>query len=164
MNLPAFPTDNLYKFIAIAGLILSGYCAFFAYQQVWEIKFQIIGLETDERIIKTEITELTKELDNLSERMAAENTIALQEVKDFQKRHLAIAHQKTRFEGKRRENELLIEQLNNHFKVFWVGIVGGLLVSIVGFWLWYKRIQKPAETLMAKRIAEWEKDKANLPN
>ena len=68
MNIPNFPTDNLYKFVAVAGLVLAGYSAFFAYQQVWELKLQILRTETEEKVVDQEMRMMGKSLDRLLEK------------------------------------------------------------------------------------------------
>lgn len=66
MNFPLLPTDNLYKFVAVAGLLLSAYCAFFAYPQVLDIKLQRARAETEEDIIRLEIEQIERDAEKIN--------------------------------------------------------------------------------------------------
>lgn len=144
MNLPNLPTDNLYKFMAIAGLALIGYCGFFAYQQVWELELQILRTETEEKIIAEEWKILNKNLDRLIERGKTTES----EWRDVIERALVVITKDIQTKGKKKENDLLNKQLTKHYAILWIGIIGGILLCSFGFFFWYNRIQKPNDLLM----------------
>jgi hypothetical protein len=129
MNLPNLPTDNLGKFMAIAGLALIGYCGFFAYQQVWELELQILRTEVEENIIAEELKILNKSLDRLIEREKVTDS----EWRDVSERALVVITKDIQTKGKKKENDLLNKQLAKHYAILWIGIIGVGLLCISGF-------------------------------
>jgi len=65
MNVPTFPTDNLYKFVAISGLFICIFSIVFPMTRISEIKHKIIELQTKSAILNIEIEELKVESANL---------------------------------------------------------------------------------------------------
>lgn len=148
MNIPHFPTDNLYKFVAVAGLILAGYCAFFAYQHVLDIKLQKARAETEEDIIRLEIEQIERDVEKVNHKKEP----SPDEIKEINARIRTAQVQKLRVMGKKNEIDILTTQVLVHFFVFWAGILGGLAMSGWGFTQWYYQIQKPHDELTRKNL------------
>jgi hypothetical protein len=146
MNLPLLPTDNLYKFVAVAGLVLASYCAFFAYQQVLDIKLQRARAETEEEILKFEINQIEKDTD----RIQLKKERSSDELKEIKDRIRSTHIQRLRVIGKKNEIDILNTQVWAHYFLLWAGIIGGLLMSRWAFKQWYFLIQKPNDELMRK--------------
>lgn len=160
MNLPNFPTDNLYKFVAVAGLILAAYCAFFAYQQVLDLQLQMARAETEEDIIRLEIQQIEQE----TEKIFAKKDASPDEIKEVNARIRAAQIQRLRVIGKKNEVKLLAAQVRVHYGLFWAGIIGGLLMSGWGFKQWYCQIQKPNDELMKKNMSKPRSRRFNRPS
>ena len=148
MNFPLLPTDNLYKFVAVAGLILSAYCAFFAYQQVLDIKLQRARAETEEDIIRLEIEQIERDAEKINRKKDPSSD----EIKEISARIRTAQVQKLRVRGKRNEVDILTTQVWVHFFVLWTGILGGICMSGWGFTQWYYQIQKPNDELTRKNL------------
>ena len=59
-----------------------------------------------------------------------------------------------RIDGKIKENNLLNEQLQVHYLIFWSGIVEKLPNRAVAvIYLWYTRVQKPNERLQNRHFS-----------
>ncbi len=55
------PTDNLYKFCAITGLIIIIIPTYFTYSQIDKLQLEIIDLETEANVLNVETEQLEKE-------------------------------------------------------------------------------------------------------
>jgi hypothetical protein len=115
-----------------------------------ELKLQILRTEIEEKIVDGEFKILNKSLDRLIARGNATGS----EWQDVTERALVVFAKKAKTEGKKKENELLIEHLWNHYVIFWIGIIGGGLLCFFGFILWYKKVQKPSDLLMNMLISK----------
>jgi predicted RNase H-like nuclease (RuvC/YqgF family) len=65
MNLPTFPTDYLYKFLAISGLFIFIFSIVFPMTRISELNQKALELDTKAKILEIETEELTKEIARL---------------------------------------------------------------------------------------------------
>jgi hypothetical protein len=147
-SLPTPPTDNLYKFIAIAGLVLAGFgivTPFIIARQAIDLSVKR-KLETEDRMreIIFRITE-TAQKDQLAtkeERKAQIENIGqdIKTIHDQFETDLETEAQRYRDATDTQVNYLL------------GCIVVGLLIAGGGFWLWYKRVQQPLDEKMTLEL------------
>lgn len=143
IELPKPPTDNLYKFLAIFGIVLtlgSG-AALVAYRD-WLIKRygpvgdllneasdSIGAILADRREGRTD-----PEIDHRRELFAGNST------------HRAVL-----------EQERIVDEVENRQLIEYAsygGFVLGLGMVVVGFWLWYSRHQRYEDLLVQLRVSE----------
>ena len=190
-ELPRLPTDNLYKFMSIGGLILILY-SMVIYKQHNEYEAQVLELQANNEILKTEqdwvktdisllnneITELSKEFDihyvvysgdpgaiiSMMDKINnAKNKEDLKkDFKEGQSKIDILKSKVTTLENSLREttknelkNKAQIEKIrflkNSIYqsKIASLILFGtGLLVSIIGFSLWYFRHQVYKDKLL----------------
>jgi hypothetical protein len=157
MNLPVFPTDNLYKFIAIAGLVLSGYSVAFLYQQVWELRLQIAQTELDEDASEIQFELLKKEVDTYIKLESID--LNKDDIKHIVARMRDLMTQKAKVGSKKIENSVLRARLERYYGLFRYSFFAGIGTSLIGFIAWYFRVQLPAERFMAARMKEINRDR-----
>ena len=141
------PTDNLYKFIAISGVVILILSVGFPFSKATNLSIKEAEITGDYiRLIEeskfgdapgalfTGDTKKTKEhIDFLNKQTKESN------------RHLRGIEQKER----------IVKILKQEIRFYtWVGIVGGTLglaVSLFGFFLWYSRVQKYEDIILKNR-------------
>lgn len=153
MNLPNYPTDNLYKFLAIAGLVLAGYSASYIYNRYIELELQIIRNATEEKILQIEQRQV---LDKVNRMKAKKDRGELTE-KEFEQTVRDTKDpfiQGERVVGKSKEISLLYQQLSDSIYSLYVGLYGGLVMTFFGFVMWYFKVQRHSDAIMKKRASE----------
>jgi len=142
MNLPQLPTDNLYKFIALSGLLISGFVYFYKEYVLDEIK-------TDLFLIETQVGQLE-----------IENSYLELELKDSKKSELLlkkIAIKKFRITQLLKEVEYKNNKASNNLWIWTILLGLGGLMTIIGFRLWYVRVQKPLDQKLQKELSNLSK-------
>lgn len=154
MSLISIPTDNLYKFIAISGLVLIVSVMFFAETQVSSIEKLIINHKTQSKLLdietsflqekvaslKDEVTYIgeSKSLNTPSEKVDAINRE--NEENSFELKQLKITRAK--FEGEVAATEYLNNKLSRLWPTLLFYFGTGHVLAILGFALWYYKIQR----------------------
>ena len=128
------PTDNLYKFCALSGLVMVILSVYTPMKNLYEIGLQEIEIDYRLKLIslKSDDTQIRAEeglIDETEARLQASER--LQELAEiYYLNHKA---------------EALLTQTGYLINVFFYGIGMGFILSTFGFYCWYFRIQKPAD-------------------
>ncbi|WP_326999518.1 hypothetical protein [Comamonas testosteroni] len=138
---PAAPTDSLYKFMALTGLLLAVFCFFYPVQIANELKVTVIELDASVKKLKLSSAHASTviELYNAKRettRLTAEELVKLNEM---------VLTQNSAVEDKNallEKQTLLIESYKEIKKYGDVGFWLGFLLSIFGFYFWYTRVQR----------------------
>jgi hypothetical protein len=156
------PTDNLYKFIAFSGLLVALYSA----------TFPIIVAEKDLQRweqLQVEMAELASEIEFLREDAAIDEAMGLESPERgadhlresrFVRKANAVMGAKLKAAGRLNARGKWL------LRLFIVGSSVGIALSAVGFILWYTRLQRPQDLLLAreaqlsKRIEKPQRGKA----
>lgn len=146
MNIPSPPTDNLYKFLALAGILVAVGSYIFVYLQADRSQELLIELKQGAALIhaETEIARLRSLLNDPNERRS---------------KHLEEAYETAVREGARLtkvEEELafLLAWKNRYMIALVAGLVVGAALSAVGFVLWYRRVQKYQDLILRRQATE----------
>ncbi len=159
------PTDNLYKFFAIAGLIIVGFSAYYTETLLRTLQADGIDIATDLAVGKAEMEfwqSREKKLENITKNSIArqqsrrkpdpdklELTYSTQELKSIEdeterlRRDLRITDAKIL--GKLQKADKLTSQIKEIFFFAKVLIGIGLILTTSGFCLWYLNVQKPLD-------------------
>lgn len=145
MTLPSIPTDNLYKFLALSGLILAGFSGTFLPLQIHKTKLKVIEVEAEMQIIGQERESIGWEISRLKEiEYPTPEQIAI-----IQDRHEENAKRLILAESARKQLEYLVRLYSLLSGLSGVGLVLGLIMATVGFTLWYTRVQRPLDKSMS---------------
>lgn len=170
MNLPSIPTDNLYKFCAVTGVVLLLFGTTFPIQKIFDtqddldlarteskifmvqaanLSEELVSLEYDVNSLEKDITEAKTNPDtaNFGFLRSSSSAAAIKLAAVKEKRHeLAI------FNMRQQGN---LDHLKNLFQRLWlyvsagaIFIISGLNLAFFGFSRWYYRVQKPADDLL----------------
>lgn len=138
------PTDNLYKFIAISGLLI--FLASFVFPQILgrEYVTKVAEVEGGLRVLENEsayITRLRSQSDDQNQK-AEDNS----EIKQREARFDKVAEVR-----KKHEISKALSAEVRRWKLF--GIIGmslGIVLMAGGFYLWYSRLQKYQDKLLKR--------------
>lgn len=137
--MPLPPTDNLYKFLAIFGLIVATSSLFFTYIAIMDLEAQVVRLRGEAIALEREVEWLMpnpKAVVSKAERRQVERRVA-------------------ELKGKKAVIRGLLEQVKVLSRDLKVPLALGLALMVVGFGLWYYRVQR-YQDLILRRDAENE--------
>lgn len=160
------PTDNLYKFVALSGLAIlaaAGWTHLSVSLQVYKYDRDAMGvinqmIEEKRKFIAAELLKLADDLENgvvktREETMARSHKIFVEdepESYDKQLERLTKLGWSSAMLQRDHDPELLLLK---------GAMVIGMVMSGVGFWLWYVRVQRPLDVVMR---SEFVKAQAHL--
>lgn len=138
------PTDIIYKFLAISGLILLILSFTIPYFLNRDLSIQIIQTEGD-------VDKLAKEIGYLEDDIALDDTttsLSMKQVQFSRERYRQLDLKNMEATTK---NNLLIyytDELNNSQKFKWIGVSIGLILFVTGFVLWYFKLRRYQDLLI----------------
>ncbi len=143
MNIPTIPTDNLYKFMALTGVVLvigSFILVWFKAERSQELLREYKqGAALIEA--KIEIAELSDLLDQESRKRIGKSSELRREV-GVDRAKLVVIEE---------ELKLILEDKLMYMVFLIVSQVVGFSLSIVGFKLWYERVQKYQDIILRRQ-------------
>lgn len=148
MQIPNLPTDNLYKFIALSGLValLISFLSSFYLEHKTQVKLADIestGVVTDRMIER--LSDTPVDSPEFDEQIRKTDELILQNMKNSE---LAV---------RLRKNEL--SYLEYREPIIWLSSAA----SIAGLLLWYFRVQRPLDMELKNRSAVYNKALKHRP-
>ena len=159
MNVPSLPTDNLYKFLAIFGIVI---CIFSIY--IYQNKYNLYTEEFFE--VRKEFAKYGPMLDRVtlllerietdpSDKSLPENKklfAATLDAIDKLNQEIKTGHEIAEYSKEKEERAW--EEIRILWKYSKIFFFIGVLMSIVGFYLWYVKVQKPLDKLLKKQLED----------
>jgi hypothetical protein len=160
MPLPNLPTDNLYKFLALAGLTLGLFSFVFPKIQehdvnrvLWETKIDIDVAGEQLSYIEQQISILDVKREEVYRKNAN-----LKPIKDDEMRILDLQHNLRIQQAQARNKTKLLVDLTRELEDIRffskMGIVFGLVLACCGFSLWYVKLQRHQDDFWRNRKKE----------
>jgi len=184
LNLPTPPTDNLYKFISIFGLVISVLAFIYVETKSLENLQEIYQLNTEKKQLVIEKGKLKRQTESIKDRLSDfdkkanskspsvindsviiwtkvidgpkdlidESKSITQLIEDLRIAELDYLQKETEIEDK--QSIIDIKTTQNE-KVFdWIDIIlpFGVLLTIVGFKLWYNKSQKYQDIILKEQF------------
>jgi len=172
VTLPNLPTDNLYKFLALAGTVIVILSVYFVETKLAEVNDRILDTEEEQSLI-TERLELlqhkVKEFEQIVDSAIARQADNWR--RDTNKVHLRYSESEIKALNREvrdslaqialenvkfRANLKRLSQLHERSKevVYWgiFFVVNGFLLGLIGFYFWYRNVQKPLDSLLQKEL------------
>ena len=162
MNLPLLPTDNLYKFMSLAGAVIIILSVIYPIIQIEELQHRIVSLNGEEKILDQEIEFIKHDVKFL------EKNINILEKKKNQKIGELNELLRKSTELSRKTNEQQIKNIELFYKkqdieltskyisqnriLGFIGTGFGSFLAFFGFYLWYVRIQKLQDLLLKRQV------------
>ncbi|MCK5062144.1 hypothetical protein KAR28_06390 [Candidatus Parcubacteria bacterium] len=160
------PTDNLYKFISIFGILLMlalpAYCIFFSYTQQQEAQADVLEkeiLEDEKNDIKNEIIDKIENVDKELEQL--KQNYNQEKADDLSESILILENKKKELSKKLIAINSLIDK-NTHRKEFinklrvatTIYLFVGFVITLIGFSLWYFKLQRYQDKIIKKQAEE----------
>ena len=163
------PTDNLYKFVALTGAALLIASFIFPLTRLDDLELaiqqtssqrKVLGVETS--ALEADVTQLDLDLKRLGAAVDAasrpasamkEDAIKARErLHELSGKQLALAIKRAEIQGNDDKNTLLMKQIKRTWSYLKIGGFIGLLMTYVGFLLWYLRVQRPMDIEVRKKL------------
>lgn len=160
------PTDSLYKFMAVSGLLILGFSMIWPELRLYELEKQVVELAGETKVLKIESDDLKDDWEIINTD-TIELKALMRRIEKAQSRDTkAEARASTLLEKRQRLREehrkkvtllqIKIEQSQTKFelqglaktnikrlsRVMYMGVTVGLILSFFGFILWYRKIQR----------------------
>ena len=145
MYIPTIPTDNLYKFLALGGLLLVVTSVLFPFYQQTELSLKKNEVEVAFEKLSLKVEALNSRNKSLLD-SEMNHGPPPKDIDEKQKiRDREYKEQKVEVEGKKRALIIFKEDLEFylHYKI--IGITVGGFLSLIGFILWYFLVQRPID-------------------
>jgi len=125
VNIPLPPTDNLYKFIAIFGLVVTVVGFVFPRILIFDLQTQIIKLQGEVVVLQAIAHDLHPKPDG----------------KDFVSTYVEVKAKLQVIEG-------LARQIESLAILFAIGVGAGVFLMLNGFSFWYLRVQRYQDKIL----------------
>ncbi|MBU6405419.1 MAG: hypothetical protein KGL63_03055 [Betaproteobacteria bacterium] len=152
MNIPAVPTDSLYKFMALSGVLLVIVGVFYPAYLLQQLQPRVIDAQTTVAILKLQSDQLKFDVGLLK----ASKSPTLEQLAKIEKQNTEMRVKLARAEGEDAKVAFFSSQVKIIINLEYVVSMFGLFLALSGFSLWYNRVQKPADRLAERRVKELE--------
>jgi preprotein translocase subunit SecG len=153
------PTDNLYKFSAIAGLlfiILSFYPQYLNFklneQKIENMKNSKI-LMTDLKLANEELELLRKKHEETNQSKEG-NKPTDEELSKYIQKRKELESRNIEIESVQELEKYYNEEINRLNFISHITFSVGILVMLIGFYLWYQKVQKPSDLILTNQTKE----------
>jgi hypothetical protein len=148
MTLPLFPTDNLYKFLALSGLALLVFSVVYSTTRMTELRIRQAETRSQLKILTLEIKVIEKELDQAKQVQPS----STEQLAILSNRGLQGQIKTAQISSYNEQTMVLVEELGFFMLFLYIGMFFGLTMAVVGFWLWYHKVQRPLDLIAQKRL------------
>ena len=180
---PVPPSDSLYKFTAIGGLILVVFSLYVPWKMSSDLLITMLDIELASRKWRLEakyldrdmeeIKELQQEnerdFDELDKILTKSKAFSASQMKGFREREADALRRLKQIEGKRRELELILLQSNNTVSkvkvlssdasklnwISWLTLWAGATLMVFGFSNWYFKFQVFQDRIIKSQAEQW---------
>ncbi len=152
MQIPNFPTDSLYKFISLSGLFLLVGLLLGPEYAKYKIDIHQLAIDTENAQARLRVDFNTDDIDKLESALAKaeknQKNISEEDIKLLEK--TSVVNRENRLllaglHGKLRLSMYYSLQLERVKKFQLYGILTSLIYTLLGFVLWYLKVQKPMD-------------------
>ena len=140
------PTDNLYKFMALAGLALFLFGIIYPVRLIGEIRLNIVDIQVEIEIAQ----HITKDIDLKLYALEHDPEATLDDTFALKTEFAKLQERAAKLNGSHQKNSILVSQLWLFIGLAFVTTFGGFALSYRGFKLWYYRVQLPSDLRIAK--------------
>jgi hypothetical protein len=155
------PTDNLYKFLAISGLIITLFSFYYPFQKLHELQFLMIEIPSEAELLEFQNQYLRGRVNYLEERHKKEEDLSKKQAiyDDSYKSEIELKKILVNIESNKKKLSVLLIEHQIYKGVSIIGVIFGVLLMVFGFRWWYQKIQKPLDYQSAQTfIQAKEKD------
>lgn len=145
MQIPALPTDNLYKFMALAGLVIAIGVPLFIGSQMVRLQTDVAATGAHIESLDTRVEYLREHADFWRKNDKAVPEIALERM--LQAQDLIIERQRDA-NVMRKKNDVRLDYIREFAMAGLIAMAVGAFTSLAGFALWYAQVQRPSDLII----------------
>ncbi|PAK91743.1 hypothetical protein B8X02_11865 [Stenotrophomonas rhizophila] len=148
MDIPSLPTDNLYKFAALAGLLLIVLGLAYPSSKIFEIELYQNEIDTDIALAEARAEAFRR----LSDRLTERSPVTREQADQFEVARDAGFEGTAQIREKSKRARILLDQALFYFYVGIALLVFGAILSVWGFSNWL-RLQRAADAIMLNELS-----------
>jgi hypothetical protein len=139
---PTPPTDNLYKFTALSGVVILGFSVFYPLSEMRTLAISQSDILSEQLSLNEDLKRTIKEINERKELVGLVPIEKLQSDLNEMKKLLDKKRQEANL-LKLKKERLTVSQrfLEIYLALSVIGTIVGLGLSCFGFFFWYKRVQ-----------------------
>ena len=160
MNFPNLPTDNLYKFVALAGLVMLFLSVLFPVRWLLEIQqkqadlgAELLTLEDEAKYFSDSIQKAESQLAQMSKKAAEQKREQIERSRRELRSKLHV------LKAKHQQIDTLITLGREFRSLVSAGMFIGLGLAFGGFSLWYRRVQRLQDSLLRRQVEQVPTDR-----
>ena len=159
------PTDNLYKFIAIFGLVILLTSVYYPFQMMQELSFKVYEIEAKAELMEYKNKYLEGRIKYITKRLENESDIEVQQkiYDDYYKQEIELKEAILSVKENTKKAELLLKNIETYEILRKYGTLVGAFLIFLGFLNWFRFLQNPLDKQIENSIATNNTQK-NLTN
>jgi len=143
MDLISPPTDNMYKFICVSGLILIVFCLYMVQSNISTRDEAVQQIQEQQAVTRLELEFLNSDEAESDSTYRVKHLEVPDEIKqEFIKRRRELKIKIAKQEVLVTNNSRMVEYLERDFKTYTSFAITGIVYTLLGLYLWYTRSQK----------------------
>lgn len=173
MNIPNIPTDNLYKFIALSGIIIVLLSIYIPKVKIAEVTDKIIDAKESKLILVVKVNNLESQVDRFKDKFGPsikenkENNKELKvenlygELDELNDVLFLLKIERIKQKAITERIEVLENRSVEIFRWSIITLFNGLVMAFFGFWLWYSKVQKLHDLILKSEFISGKSNKTN---
>ena len=148
MDIPQLPTDNLYKFKAFVGVVISLGIFWFTLIKLTEINYQTIDIRTQVEKERIQLDDINYDIADIK----SGNNKSTEALQLLKQKLINVQEKNEDLKGN-------MEKLKYNKRDFWLfafigtsGVLYGILLAIIGFHEWNTLVQTPQDSLLRMQV------------
>jgi hypothetical protein len=150
MNIPSLPTDNLYKFLALAGLALMAFGVVYPLAYSTELGLKVAEVETEVDVLQIDVADLQQQRASLEK----QSNPSSEESSALRKQDHEVCVKLVQIKGELEQLTTLNLSLQIVRSFLRPGMYFGLGTSLFGFLLWYLKFQRLSDKILRKQLED----------
>jgi hypothetical protein len=142
MSLPNVPTDNLYKFIALSGVLIILSSSYLSIQFIFDSSQKIRELNMDISIYYSKAEFIVEDIEDLRDSNPKWDNEEISELNYLIKEQRKLLLEKIEVEEKKKELNRLDETTSIVIKYWLLVLFISIAMMIYGFSKWYTKVQR----------------------
>lgn len=148
------PTDSLYKFLSITGLVILLWGATFPWQKSYEYRLEeanllalVTNLGNKQEYLEERFDSLEKSKINIENNKTKNNEKSILKIEREQNEiQVEIIDIENKINTKVATMKVLKEALDTYQIIGWLSVGIGFLLTVLGFYYWYVKVQRHIDT------------------
>jgi hypothetical protein len=159
MNISSLPTDNLYKFLALAGIALYGFAITYPTSKMIELELDGVALKAESSILQIKKDYLNKSVERIEAKtLITEDDISKSREQINETRKALDEYAISDIQLKKLKDilDIKIKWQKRYHSVANYSAILGLILASLGLGLWFVRVQIPTDKRLLRELSTKE--------